>query len=92
MCRILIIDDDKDLCKLLKTNLEKGSYSVSVCNDGEARLKEAQGADYQLIILDIMLPKKNGYEVLFEIRESSHVPILMLTARDSEGDKVGKIA
>ncbi|WIV13400.1 response regulator transcription factor [Proteiniborus sp. MB09-C3] len=88
MCRILIIDDDKDLCKLLKRNLEKEGYSVGFCNDGETGLKEAQGGNYQLVILDIMLPKKNGYEVLTEIRKSSHIPILMLTARDSEGDKV----
>jgi DNA-binding response OmpR family regulator len=88
MCRILIIDDDKDLCKLLKRNLENEGYSVSICNDGESGLQEAQGADYQLVILDIMLPKKNGYEVLLELRKTSHIPILMLTARDSEGDKV----
>ena len=61
---------------------------MCICHDGDAGLKEAQGASYQLIVLDIMLPLKNGYEVLEKIREKSFVPVLMLTARDSEGDKV----
>ncbi|MDE7425597.1 MAG: response regulator transcription factor [Lachnospiraceae bacterium] len=88
MYQILIIDDDIDLCKLLKNNLEKEGYSVHFCNNGCIGLTEIQNNTYQLIILDIMLPLKNGYEVLTEIRTSSHVPILMLTAKDEEGDKV----
>ncbi|MCI8570241.1 MAG: response regulator transcription factor [Lachnospiraceae bacterium] len=86
--KILIIDDDADLCRLLGNNLEQEGYQVCICHDGDAGLKEAQGASYQLIVLDIMLPLKNGYEVLEKIREKSFVPVLMLTARDSEGDKV----
>ena len=88
MCRILIIDDDIALCKLLKNNLQKEGYLVCMCHDGETGLREAQQTEYQLIILDIMLPIRDGFEVLTEIRKSSHVPILMLTAKDSEGDKV----
>lgn len=86
--KILIIDDDMDLCRLLKNNLEQEGYYVCTCHDGLTGLKEAQSSDYQLIVLDIMLPLKNGYEVLEKIREKSIVPILMLTAKDSEGDKV----
>lgn len=86
--KILIIDDDMDLCRLLRNNLEQEGYHVYIRHDGAAGLQEAQSADYQLIILDIMLPHKNGYEVLEKIREKSFVPVLMLTARDSEGDKV----
>lgn len=86
--KILIIDDDMDLCRLLRNNLEQEGYHVCIRHDGAAGLQEAQSADYQLIILDIMLPHKNGYEVLEKIREKSFVPVLMLTARDSEGDKV----
>ena len=86
--RILIIDDDMDLCKLLKNNLEQEEYYVRTCHDGSTGLKEAVSSDYQLIILDIMLPQKNGYEVLEKIREKNFVPVLMLTAKDSEGDKV----
>ncbi len=86
--KILIIDDDMDLCRLLRNNLEQEGYYVCIRHDGAAGLLEAQSADYQLIVLDIMLPHKNGYEVLEKIREKSFVPVLMLTARDSEGDKV----
>jgi len=86
--KILIIDDDMDLCRLLRNNLEQEGYDVSACHDGITGLKELQRFEYQLVVLDIMLPLKNGYEVLKRIREDSVVPVLMLTARDSEGDKV----
>lgn len=86
--KILIIDDDADLCRLLKNNLEQEGYYVCTCHDGVTGLKELKRFEYQLVILDIMLPLKNGYEVLEEIRKESFVPILMLTAKDSEGDKV----
>ncbi len=86
--RILIIDDDADLCRLLRNNLEQEGYLVCIRHDGAAGLEELRSGDYQLVVLDIMLPLKNGYEVLGEIREKSFVPVLMLTARDSEGDKV----
>ncbi|MCM1144757.1 MAG: response regulator transcription factor [Blautia sp.] len=86
--KILIVDDDLDLCRLLRNNLEQEGYQVCVCHDGVTGLAEAQSLEYQLVVLDIMLPLKNGYEVLTKIREKSVVPILMLTAKDSEGDKV----
>lgn len=86
--KILIIDDDADLCRLLRNNLSQEGYDVCVCHDGITGLREFEDSDYQLAILDIMLPLKNGYEVLERIREKSVVPVLMLTARDSEGDKV----
>lgn len=88
MCQILIIDDDVDLCNLLKNNLEREGYLVQCCGNGSAGLMKMQSDTYQLVILDIMLPLKNGYEVLTEIRKSSNVPILMLTAKGEEGDKV----
>ncbi|WP_394926707.1 response regulator transcription factor [uncultured Robinsoniella sp.] len=86
--KILIIDDDKDLCLLLKKNLTAEGNHVTVCHDGEIGLSEAFHVEYQLIVLDIMLPGKSGFDVLTEIRKTSHVPILMLTAKDSEADKV----
>ena len=86
--KILIIDDDKDLCALLKSNLETESYHVSVSHDGESGLSEALSGNYHLVVLDIMLPKQNGFDVLTAIRKSSHIPILMLTAKDSEIDRV----
>lgn len=86
--KILVIDDDLDLCRLIKNNLEMEGYYVSTYHDGITGLKEFQNEGYQLVILDIMLPLKNGYDVLREIRERSCVPVLMLTAKGSEGDKV----
>lgn len=86
--RILVIDDDADLCRLLRNNLEQEGYSVCIRHDGVTGLEELSRSEYQLVVLDIMLPLKNGYEVLGKIREESFVPVLMLTARDSEGDKV----
>lgn len=86
--KILLIDDDRDLCRLLRDNLKMEGYLVCVCHDGEAGLMEFRRDEYQLVVLDIMLPLKNGYDVLRELREESGVPVLMLTAKDSEGDKV----
>ncbi|WP_207655791.1 response regulator transcription factor [Vallitalea okinawensis] len=86
--KILIIDDDLDLCILLKKNLKTDGHQVTICHDGEAGLTEAITNSYQLIVLDIMLPKKSGFDVLSDIRKVSHVPVLMLTAKDSEVDKV----
>jgi len=73
--KILIIDDDADLSRLLKNNLEQEGYQVCIRHDGVTGLEEAQNYDYQLIILDIMLPLINGYEVLKKIREKSFVPV-----------------
>lgn len=85
---ILVIDDDRDLCRLLKDNLEREGYAVRVAHDGESGLQEFRCEDCELVVLDLMLPCKNGYEVLEEMRRQSVVPILLLTAKDSEGDKV----
>ncbi len=86
--KILVVDDDKDFCEVLKKYLETENYSVDFRHDGDSGLKGALENSYQLLILDIMLPQKNGFEILSEIRKSSSVPILMLTAKDSEIDKV----
>lgn len=86
--KILLIDDDRDLCRLLTDNLRSEGYQVCTCNDGSTGLSEFWRGEYHLVILDIMLPLKNGYDVLTEIRAKSKVPVLMLTAKDSEGDKV----
>lgn len=88
MKKILIIDDDKELCLLLKKYLEMENYLVTLKYNGEDGLKEVLDNHYELIILDVMLPQKNGFEVLTELRKVSVVPVLMLTAKDSEIDKV----
>lgn len=86
--KILVIDDDVDLCNLIRKYLELEGYEVVIQSNGAEGLMEAQTNGYQLIVLDVMLPKMNGFDVLSAIRKSSNVPVLMLTAKDSEGDKV----
>lgn len=88
MYKILLIDDDKDLCNLLERELKNENFEVIVCHDGQTGLDTFKKQNYQLIILDIMLPVMNGYDVLTEIRKLNNVPVLMLTAKDSEIDKV----
>lgn len=88
MKNILIIDDDKDLCGLLERELKKESFNIIVCHDGQTGLDAFKTRNYHLVILDIMLPVMNGYDVLTEIRKLNNVPVLMLTAKDSEIDKV----
>lgn len=88
MNKILLIDDDIDLCNLLKRELKKENYSVTVCHDGQAGIETLKQNSYQLVVLDIMLPVLNGFDVLAEIRKQYTTPVLMLTAKDSESDKV----
>lgn len=86
--KILLIDDDKDLCTLLKRELELNNFFTAVCHDGKSGLAAFGSGSYQLVVLDIMLPVLSGLDVLTEIRKTHTVPVLMLTARDSEADKV----
>jgi heavy metal response regulator len=87
--RILIAEDDQQVAGFLKKGLKEEQYAVDVCYDGEEALFQTQVNDYDLIILDVMLPKKNGYAVCKEIREEGNLtPILMLTVRDQLEDKV----
>lgn len=88
MQKILVIDDDTELCILIKKYLEIENYIVTTKHNGIDGLKEALNENYYLIILDVMLPEKSGFEVLTELRKKSTVPVLMLTAKDSEVDKV----
>lgn len=87
--RILIAEDDRKVAGFLKKGLKEEQYAVDVCYDGEEALFQAQVNQYDLIILDVMLPKKNGFAVCKAIREEGILsPILMLTARDQLEDKV----
>lgn len=85
---ILIIDDDIELCRLLKKCLEKENITADLVHTGTEGLTLASQASYHLIVLDIMLPGMDGFEVLGKIRETSAVPVLMLTAKTSSVDKV----
>lgn len=90
MDRVLIIDDDKDLCTLIKKCLEQEKLSVSIAHGGATGLCliDEEKESYFLVILDVMMPDMNGFQVLQKIRETSNVPVLMFTAKDGEEDKV----
>src|SRR5690625_4088228 len=89
MCaKILVVDDEKPIADILKFNLEKEGYSVICAYDGDEAIKLAETENPDLILLDIMLPGKDGNEVCREVRKTQTMPIIMLTAKDSEIDKV----
>ena len=84
--KILVVDDEKLLVKGIKFNLENEGYTVDACYDGESDVNMARTGEYDLIILDLMMPKKDGLEACQEIRGFSTVPIIMLTARSEDAD------
>lgn len=86
--KILIIEDEKDLVKVLRDTFEKEKFQVFYAEDGEEGLNQFYEKNPDLILLDINMPKKNGWEVCREVREQSNLPILMMTARDSEIDEL----
>ncbi|MCL0311805.1 response regulator transcription factor [Apilactobacillus sp. TMW 2.2459] len=88
MSRILIIEDEKSLARFVELELEHEGYEVTVSLDGRDGLDEAIENDYDVILLDLMLPKLNGMEVARRLREKKSTPIIMMTARDSVIDRV----
>ena len=87
--RILVVDDEKRIAQAIKEGLEQESYAVDIEYDGEDGLNAALGEDYDLIMLDVMMPIMNGYEVCSKLREAGvKVPVLMLTAKDNDKDIV----
>jgi len=86
--RILVVDDEKLLVKGIKFNLENEGYEVDVCYDGETAVDMAKNVSYDLILLDLMMPKLDGLETCMRIREKSTVPIIMLTAKGEDTDKL----
>ncbi len=86
--KILIVDDDENICELLRLYLEKDGFSTTVVNDGESAISAVQKSNFDLILLDIMLPRLDGWQVCREIRKSSNVPIIMLTAKGETFDKI----
>ena len=86
--KILVVDDDKNICELLKLYLEDEGYSVFVANDGQEAVNLFQAKAPELVLLDIMLPKMDGWQVCREIRKTSNAPIIMLTAKGETFDKV----
>ncbi|PID82178.1 MAG: DNA-binding response regulator [Clostridiales bacterium] len=88
MFNILVVDDEKAIVDILKYNLEREGYQVSTAYDGETAYNMAMENNYDLLLLDIMMPKKDGLEVCREVRAQSNVPIIMITAKAEEVDKV----
>ena len=86
--KILVVDDEEPIAKILDFNLRKEGYDAIVANDGEKAVELAFSEDPDLILLDLMLPKKDGMEVCREVRAQKNIPIIMLTAKNSEIDKV----
>jgi len=86
--KILVVDDEKLLVKGIKFNLESEGYQVDACYDGEVAVEMAKTGEYDLIVLDLMMPKLDGLNACMKIREFSNVPIIMLTARSEDTDKL----
>lgn len=85
---ILVVDDEPSITEFVSYNLKKEGYRVDLANDGNTALAKALHEHYDLIILDVMLPGMDGYEIVRRIRATSNVPVLFLSARDTELDKV----
>jgi len=85
---VLLVDDDQELTALLKEYLTKESISVDLCHNGEDGLQKALAGKYDAVVLDIMMPGKNGLEVLTELRKQTQLPAIMLTAKGDEMDRI----
>ena len=86
--RVLIIEDESDLANVVRIALSEYGYTAAVASDGEEGLREALRSDYDAIILDLMLPRLDGREVLQQLRAEKKTPVLILTARDAMADKI----
>ena len=88
MSRVLVVDDEKLIVTGIRFSLEQDNYQVDCAYDGEEALELAKTNTYDIVLLDVMLPKLNGFEVCQQIREFSNVPIIMLTAKGDDMDKI----
>lgn len=88
MNKIIIIDDDEELCELVSEYLTVEGFEVSSVNDGESGLAAALSGEYDMAILDVMLPKMNGFDVLRNLRLESKLPVIMLTARGDDMERI----
>ena len=88
MNRILIIDDDKELCVLIKRSVLSEDIEADFCNTGKEGLRKLKEKEYQLVILDVMMPGMDGFETMKEIRKESSLPILMFTSKNDNASKV----
>ncbi len=88
MPRILVVDDERVMVKGIKFNLENEGYQVETGSDGEEAVDKARTGQFDLIILDLMMPKIDGLQACMKIREFSNVPVIMLTAKGEDADKI----
>ena len=88
MNRILVIDDDRELCALIRRSVLQEKIEADCCYSGRTGLEKLKENDYQLVILDVMMPGFDGFETLEQIRKESSVPVLMFTAKDDSTSKV----
>ena len=86
--KILVVDDEKSIVKGIKYGLDQDGYQVDVAYDGQEALDKAKVGDFDLIVLDVMLPKIDGLSVCQQVREFSNVPVIMLTAKGDDMDKI----
>ncbi len=86
--RVMVVDDDNNICEFLRLYLEKEGYEVQICHDGQEALDQFQKFSPAMILLDVMMPKLDGWQTCREIRKSSDVPIIMITAKGETFDKV----
>lgn len=86
--KILVVDDEQAIADIIKFNFEREGYGVDIAKDGLEALNFVKDNTYSLILLDIMMPKLNGFDTLKEIRKAHKTPVIMLTAREDEVDKV----
>ena len=88
MARVLVVDDEKLIVKGIRFSLEQDGMEVDCAYDGEEAIELAKKTEYDIVLLDVMLPKYDGYEVCQAIREFSDMPIIMLTAKGGDMDKI----
>jgi len=86
--RILVIDDDVELCSLVAEYLKPEGFQVEAVHDGKAGLNRAMTGEHLLVVLDVMLPGMNGFDVLRRLRDGSRIPVLLLTARGEDVDRI----
>ena len=86
--RILVVDDDKNICELIRLYLEKEGFSVTLAHDGQAAVNSFKESTPAVVLLDVMLPKLDGWQVCRKIRQTSDVPIIMLSAKGETFDKI----
>lgn len=88
MTRILLVDDDVELCRMLAEYLGAEGFTVHAVHDGEQGAREARDGGYDAVILDVMLPRLNGIDALRRVRDASRVPVIMLTAKGDDVDRI----